>query len=326
MKADDSKKRKAPQPDQDEKKGSKEEAEPEKDLGPFAKFKFPELPTRQAIGIPLAILVIALLITGYILLTVHSPLHLGLDFKGGTLLTIKADKTDAQLQSEFASYPLNLITRDPSGAVTLRFSDMSQDAYNSLATYANKNYPGAQIEQTGSTFSATNQVMAVIAVAVAFGLMAVVIFIIFRDFVPCIAVITSAFSDIMIAVALMNVFHIELTFGTFAALLMLIGYSVDTDILLTTKVLGERKYLEKKIASCRATGLTMSGAALAAFLVLFVVSTFGYLVGLATIPVLSSISVVMIFGLLADIMNTWFLNAGLLKWYMESPQGRAKYG
>jgi preprotein translocase subunit SecF len=130
----------------------------------------------------------------------------------------------------------------------------------------------------------------------------------------------------MIAVALMNLFHIELSFGTFAALLMLIGYSVDTDILLTTKVLGERKYIDKKIASVRATGLTMTIAALAAFLVLHIFSTYDFVLGLAPITVLSAISTVMIFGLLADIMNTWFLNAGLLKWYMGTPEAKAKYG
>jgi preprotein translocase subunit SecF len=325
MKVDESKKRKAPQQKTDEKKGSGEE--PESDLGPFSKLKWPDLHAREAIGIPLAVLLIALLITGYTLLTVGSPLHLGLDFKGGTLITIKTDKTDTQLQNEFSGYPLNLITRDPNtGAVNLQFSDMSAGQGDSLVSYVNANYPVASVEQTGSTFSATNQSQAVIAIVAAFVLMALVIFVIFKDFIPCIAVITSAFSDIMIAVALMNVFHIELTFGTFAALLMLIGYSVDTDILLTTKVLGERKYLEKKIASCRATGLTMTGAAIAAFLVLHIASTYSYLIGFATIPVLASISTVMIFGLLADVMNTWFLNSGLLKWYMESPQGRAKYG
>ncbi len=294
--------------------------------GPLSKLKFPELPLKLAIGIPLAVLVVALLITGYTYLTVQSPLHLGLDFKGGTLVTIKTDKTDAQLQTEFAGYPLSLISRDPSGNALLSFSDMSQDQLQSLPAYVNTHYPGASIEQVGSTFSATNQSQAVIAIIAAFALMALVIFIIFRDFVPCVAVITSAFSDIMIAMALMNIFHIELTFGTFAALLMLIGYSVDTDILLTTKVLGERKYIDRKIASCRATGLTMTGAAIAAFLVLYLFSSYSYLIGLSTIPVLSAISTVMIFGLLADIMNTWFLNAGLLKWYMESPMGRAKYG
>jgi preprotein translocase subunit SecF len=324
MKVDETKKRKVPQPKTDEKKGSGDE--PESDLGPFSKLKWPELRAREAIGIPIAILFIALLITGFTWLTVGAPLHLGLDFKGGTMVTLKTDKPDSQLQSEFSGYPLSLITRDPSGSAMLRFSQMDDTQLKTLTDYLASAYPGASLEHTGSIFSAANQSQAVIAILAAFALMAIVIFIIFRDFVPCIAVITSAFSDIMIAVALMNIFHIELTFGTFAALLMLIGYSVDTDILLTTKVLGERKYLEKKIMSCRATGLTMTGAAIVAFGVLYVVSSFSYLAGLATIPVLASISIVMIFGLIADLMNTWFLNAGLLKWYMESPQGRAKYG
>jgi len=321
--ADDKNKQKAPVK-WDEKKGSEEE--PEADLGPFAKLKWPELPTRLAIGIPLAILVLALLITGFTYLTAGTPLHLGLDFKGGTMITFKTDKTDAALQSEFAAWPLQQITRDPNlGTAQLIFSNMDPAALNSLADYLAKNYPSATQATTGAQFSSQNQSDAVIGIIAAFALMAVVIFIIFRDFIPCVAVITSAFSDIMIAVALMNLFHIELTFGTFAALLMLIGYSVDTDILLTTKVLGEKKYLEKKIESCRATGLTMTGAAIAAFLILHIVSSYGYFVGLSTIPTLSAISTVMIFGLLADIMNTWFLNAGLLKWYMESPQGREKY-
>ena len=156
--------------------------------------------------------------------------------------------------------------------------------------------------------------------------MAITVFVIFRNFVPSVAVITAAFADIMFAMAMMDVFHVELTFGTFAALLMLIGYSVDTDILLTTKVLGERKYIDKKISSCRVTGLTMTFAAIVAFLVLYIFSTFSYLIGFSAIPVLSAIATVMIFGLIADIINTWFFNAGLLKWYMESPAGRAKYG
>ena len=322
-KADESKKQKAPAKTEDKKSSSEE---PESNLGPFANLKWPKLPTKQAIGIPLAILAIALLITGFTFVTTGSPLHLGLDFKGGTMITFKTDKSDAALQSEFSAYPLQVITRDPNlGTAQLMFSDMDTATLNSLTEYLAKAYPNATQATTGSTFSASNQSDAVLGIVVAFILMAIVIFIIFRDFVPSVAVITSAFSDIMIAVALMNVFHIELTFGTFAALLMLIGYSVDTDILLTTKVLGEKKYLEKKITSCRATGLTMTGAAIVAFLVLHIVSSYGYLFGLSTIPVLASISTVMIFGLIADIMNTWFLNSGLLQWYMESPQGRAKY-
>ncbi len=47
---------------------------------------------------------------------------------------------------------------------------------------------------------------------------------------------------------------------------------------------------------------------------------------MTAIPVLSNIALVLIFGLIADLINTWYFNAGLLKWYMETPAARAKYG
>jgi preprotein translocase subunit SecF len=319
MKAEDSNKAKAPAQKKEEKVAPREQ-------GLLSKLRFPELPTKQAIAFPLVVLVISMLIIGFTLATVGTPLHLGIDFKGGTMVTLKTDNTDEMLQNEFGSYPINIITHGSGGEKTLRFSDMSNDRYMDLATYVNTNYPGSPIEQIGSTFSAANQMQALIAVIIAFIGMAATVFIIFRNPVPSAAIVMAAFSDIMAAMALMNVFGVELTFGTLAALLMLIGYSVDTDILLTTKVLGERKYIDKKIASCRATGLTMTGAAIVAFIVLYLVSTFAWVFGMSPIPVLSNISLVLIFGLLADVINTWLFNAGLLKWYMESPAGRAKYG
>ncbi|OPY29649.1 MAG: Protein-export membrane protein SecF [Methanocella sp. PtaU1.Bin125] len=319
MKDEDSKKAKAPAQ-------KKEEKVVPPATGLSSKLKFPELPTKQAIAIPLVLLAISILIVGFTFATTGSPLHLGIDFKGGTMVTLKTDRTDEALNTEFGAYPIKIITHGSGGEKTLRFSDMSNEQETALAAYVNDHYPGSPIESIGSTFSAANQVQAVIAVLVAFAGMAITVFIIFRNPIPSGAVVMSAFADIMVAMALMNVFGVELTFGTLAALLMLIGYSVDTDILLTTKVLGERKYLEKKIATCRTTGLTMTGTAIVAFVVLYLVSTFSWVFGMSSIPVLSNISLVMIFGLLADLINTWFFNAGLLKWYMESPAGRAKYG
>jgi preprotein translocase subunit SecF len=320
MKAEDSNKAKAPAQKKEEKAVSPE------DRGLLSKLRFPDLPVREAIAIPLALLLISLIIIAYTFVTVGTPLRLGLDFQGGTMVTVKTDKTGQQLQDEFRGYPLKLITYGSNGEKTLRFDRMPDARQSELAEYVNKNYPGAIIEYIGGVFSQANQGQAVTAVLVAFAGMAITVFIIFRSFVPSVAVIMAAFSDIMFAMAMMNVFGIELTFGTLAALLMLIGYSVDTDILLTTKVLGERKYIDKKIASCRATGLTMTGAAIVAFLVLWAVASFSYLIGLSAIPVLANIAIVMIFGLSADLIFTWFFNAGLLKWYMESPAGRAKYG
>ena len=114
-----------------------------------------------------------------------------------------------------------------------------------------------------------------IAVIVAFIGMAITVFVIFRNLVPSASGRHGRVRRHRVRHGDdEHIRHVELTFGTLAALLMLIGYSVDTDILLTTKVLGERKYLDKKIASCRATGLTMTGAAIVAFVVLYLVSTY----------------------------------------------------
>jgi preprotein translocase subunit SecF len=125
-----------------------------------------------------------MLIVGFILATTNSPLHLGIDFKGGTMVTLKTDKTDEMLQNEFGTYPLTIITHGTGGEKTLRFSDMPNDRHMDLATHVNTNYPGSSIEQIGSTFSAANQMQALIAVIIAFIGLAATVFIIFRNPVP----------------------------------------------------------------------------------------------------------------------------------------------
>ena len=222
---------------------------------------------KQAIAFPLVVLVISgCSSSGYTFATTGSPLHLGIDFKGGTMVTLKTDKTDQALQNEFGAYPAETHhsrqRRREDAAVQRHVQGSADENWPPTSTAT---ILAPRSSQIGSTFSAANQGQAVIAVIIAFIGMALTVFIIFRNPVPSAAVVMSAFADIVFAMAMMNLFGIELTFGTLAALLMLIGYSVDTDILLTTKVLGERKYIDKKIASCRATGLTMTGAAIVAF-------------------------------------------------------------
>jgi preprotein translocase subunit SecF len=139
--------------------------------------------------------------------------------------------------------------------------------------------------------------------------MAIVVFLRFKTFVPSFAVILSAFSDIITTLAVMIVFSIKLSLGSFVALLLLIGYSVDTDILLTTRLLVKKeKEVHERIRSAMKTGLTMTGTTLCAMSVLFLVST---------ASLLREIALVIIIGLLVDLVNTWIQNVGILVWYLE---------
>jgi preprotein translocase subunit SecF len=138
-----------------------------------------------------------------------------------------------------------------------------------------------------------------------------VIFLAFRTFVPAGAVVLSAFADMVMTAATMNIIGIPLSLGTVAALLMLIGYSVDSDILLTNRVLKRQGKLNDKLTGAFTTGIIMTSTTLAATAALFIVSWFG------SVQILMEISAVLLIGLVFDILNTWLTNAGILKWYVS---------
>ncbi|MFQ5886747.1 MAG: preprotein translocase subunit SecF, partial [Anaerolineae bacterium] len=101
---------------------------------------------------------------------------------------------------------------------------------------------------------------------------------------------------------------IELSPGTFVALLLLIGYSVDTDILLTTRLLVRKTgTFEERLSGAMKTGLTMNATTMAAVLVILLASTS---------VILKEIAVVILIGLMVDLINTWIQNAGILHWYV----------
>lgn len=153
------------------------------------------------------------------------------------------------------------------------------------------------------------------ALAFAFLFMSITVFVIFRSVVPSLAVIAAAASDIIIAIGGMSLFGIPLSLASVGGLLMLIGYSVDTDILLTTRVLKDKKgTVIERARNALGTGLTMTVAAIGAMVAL-------YLVVVLFIPAastLADIAAVLIIGLVADLMTTWLMNLGILRWYMEA--------
>src|SRR3989338_708937 len=99
----------------------------------------------------------------------------------------------------------------------------------------------SSVEFSAATLSQGFYKQLQMAILIAFVLMAMVIFIIFRSFVPSFAVILSAFADIMMTVTVVNLLGMQLSTAGIVGFLMLIGYSVDTDILLTSRVLKEKE-------------------------------------------------------------------------------------
>jgi preprotein translocase subunit SecF len=270
---------------------------------------------QQLVVIPLVLLVISLVVLASTMAATGMPITPGIDFSGGTAVTIITSDSREQLQATFAGYPLNDIG-DVNNGKFLKFGTMDDAQYQSLSQLISQKYPDAKIDQIGESFGKSLQYQAVIAMIFSFIGMAIVIFLSFRTFVPSIAVVLSAFADMAMTAAVMDIIGIPLSLGTTAALLMLIGYSVDSDILLTNRVLKRQGKLNDKLMGAFHTGIIMTSTTLAAATALFLVSWFG------SVLVLMEIAAVLLIGLVADIMNTWLTNVGILKWYVLKGGGK----
>ncbi|MCX6685346.1 MAG: protein translocase subunit SecF, partial [Methanoregula sp.] len=262
-----------------------------------------------------------LLVISLILLSLNTaatgmPVTPGIDFSGGTAVTLVTSDSKEQLMTTFAGYPLIDVGEGVNRGKFLKFATMDDAKYQSLTALIKQKYPDAKVDQIGESFGKTLQSQAVIAMIISFIGMSIVVFVSFRTFVPSFAVVLSAFADMVMTAAVMNIVGIPLSLGTTAALLMLIGYSVDSDILLTNRVLKRQGKLNDKLQGAFHTGIIMTTTTIAAAAALFLVSWFGQ------VQIIMEISSVLLIGLFADILNTWLTNAGILKWYAQKGGGR----
>jgi preprotein translocase subunit SecF len=237
-----------------------------------------------------------------------------IELRGGTVISVSLagpaniDGLESKLSDKFGS----VLVQETSGFSGYGISVEVDNSVNSTAVLDELRSFGldtskSSIESVDPAIGETFWYQAQIAIILAFVFMAVTVFIIFRTFVPSTAVILAASCDIIETVAFMQIFGIELSLASLAALLMLIGYSVDTDIILTTRVVRmTERHVDERIDSAMKTGITATGTTIAALSVLLISSVS---------PVLSQIASVLVIGIAFDVLNTWIQNAAIIKWY-----------
>lgn len=289
------------------------------------------------LAVPIILLALSFGVLGYSYIQTGDLVPKGIEFTGGTEIQVSSpgEVTKKDIEDAFIEEYNEVNVRTLSSGDTNRFvittsgelsdsgsgegSQISdEEEFDDINTTQriegilennNIEYNDISIQTVGAAVSQSFLLEAQIATAFAFIVMSIVIFVAFRSLVPSLAVIAAAFTDIIVAIAGMNVLGINLTLGSLAALLMLIGYSVDTDIVLSTRLLRQRKRsLKERVKDSITTGMTMTAGAIAAFAVLFIVSTS---------PTLDQIAAVILVGLIADIPATWTGNAIILKMHAE---------
>jgi len=238
---------------------------------------------------------------------------------GGTSVTISEQididdlrkAVSGKLESVDIREISDLVTREQIAVIVETKADKSQ-TQKVLEDYLG--YPlvegeNSNFEFTGSVLGEDFYKQLLIAILIAFCLMAIVVFIQFKTLVPSLAVIGCAFADIFMTLVAVNILGISVSTAGIVAFLMIIGYSVDTDILLTTKALKrDEGSLNRRIFDSFKTGIAMTLTSLFAVLIaLIIVGPFS--------QILSQIFTIMSIGLGFDIFNTWVTNVSVIKWY-----------
>ena len=264
--------------------------------------------------IPVALLLFSLhiLISSYI--TTGEWFKKSFELKGGSLITIATQrKVDISKISTLIKNLGEMNIRETRGIYGYQIliemgNDVNVTRVIEILRSAGIDKDSISVSSFETALSTSFWQQSQIAIAFAFIFMGVIVFFIFKTFVPSVAVILSAFSDIVTTLAFMQILGIRLSLAGMGALLMLIGYSVDTDILLTSRLLKDRGDVKKKLIGALKTGLMMSITTISVLVVVLFFSSS---------LVLSQIAQVLLIGLFVDLVNTWLQNSIILRWYME---------
>jgi len=271
---------------------------------------------KKLLIIPFLVLAIALILLVVNHTQTGSFINKGISLQGGTSISIISSSLSVEEIKELINYDGQIKTRTMSSAgkqvgVIIEIDSIEeqvvQDLKNRIINGYNLNEEDVAVESIGSSLGSSFFQETIRAVIFAFIFMGIVVFLYFRTVVPSLAIILAAASDIIITLAITNLLGISLSTAGIAAFLMLIGYSVDTDILLSTKVLKRKEgTVNQRMLSALKTGMMMSLTTITAIIIALIFSQS---------ETITQIMTIILIGLIVDLMNTWIQNAGILKMY-----------
>jgi preprotein translocase subunit SecF len=287
---------------------------------PFIKFYHDYY--KQLLIIPILLLLLAIFQIGYQMTTTGDFLYRDISLKGGISLTIPIDESIS-----FEELQIHIINNNIDASVrTVRATgrdiaylveaDLDIDdgeSVEKLLRVIEEKIPLIEgeysVETIGSSIGNAFFKQALFALILSFIIMGLIVAINFKAIVPSLAVVLAAITDIVVTLSIVNLMGIKISAAGIAAFLMLIGYSVDTNILLTMRVLKRTEgTVFERILSAMRTGILMS-------LTTLVVVIIGLI--LSSSAVITQILTIILIGLLVDQISTWIQNVAIIRIYTD---------
>ncbi len=268
---------------------------------------------KSLLWIPLILLVISIGVIGYNIATTGSFMKKDIELTGGKSITFEI--TDADIATIKAELPFASV-RQTTGIVKNIIVEIPFEQDENAVIDVVSSHSTVQGEPTlrtiGPSIGNIFFEQAVTAFILAFVFMAITVFVLFRSLVPSSIVVLAATTDIVVTIAILSILDATLSLPVIAALLTLIGYSVDTDLLLTSELLkGSHSEISGGVKRAMKTGLTLTTTTLVALFAMYFI---------AGSIVIEQIAFVLIIGLMIDIPATWLTNTGVLRVWLERRQ------
>ncbi|MBR9681580.1 MAG: MMPL family transporter [Candidatus Altiarchaeota archaeon] len=242
-----------------------------------------------------------------------------IDLSGGIVATLYLSELPVDLRATFEAQEVTVreihsVANGNLVAVILEAGPTTEA--EEIEALLNQTAPGIEydLRSVGPSMGESFMTSAKKAVIISFILMGIILAAIFRQPIVALTVIVSGFLNVYEAAALMTLFGIKLSPHTIGALLMLMGWGVDSEVLFDSKIFkgSGGKAIENALEAMK-TAMTMSAAVFAILIALYVVSS---------ARMIKEIALVLLLGALFDIINTWFQSLSMVLWFVERQEAK----
>jgi len=267
----------------------------------------------RLLPIPLALLVISLFGIYQVYSRSGNIFLRDIDLKGGTSLTLifntSIDITDLEqvLKQKIDNFIIS-VSKTSEGFTSVNvLTEKSIEVNETISLLNSKGFYPAEYSiqfvgpELGSAFF--SQVASLLIIA--YVLLFIVNLFIYKNPIVGFTIILSSLTNIVAVFGIMNLLNQKISFAGFSSLLMLIAFAIDTNVILATKVLfAPKEEFYEQYKKSLITGITINANLVISMLIVLYLTNSSFLINIAQIQII---------GFLADIVNTWILNASLIE-------------
>ncbi len=274
----------------------------------WKKFKIAKL-----LPIPLALIIFSLIVIFNNYLKTGDFFIKDIDLKGGTSVTlffnqsVNTEKLEEVLKQQYENLFFSY-SKTSEGSITVNFITDSVVNTSSLISFLNEKgfYPQDQsIQFVGPELGKSFFVQITNLLIAAYILLFLLNLIIYKKPIIATTIILSSIANLICVFGIMTFFNQKFSFAGFSSLLMLIAFGIDANVILATKILsGKLEEFYDQYKKGLITGITINVGLIISMLIVLFLSNSSLLINIAEI---------LIIGFLADILNTWVLNAAVIE-------------